>query len=165
MSDTKCYFITWTTYGTWLPGDARGWRKRSGGYQIARPQLEEWCRKHMRGEAVLLAPHDRKTVENACRAHCEHRGWTLLAVSARTNHVHVIVISDAAPDITRDQLKANCTSSLRRQAEPLVVSRTWTRLGDVEILDTDEDIEACLVYVTESQDRKGHDEPRFRKTE
>ena len=165
MSDTKCYFITWTTYGTWLPGDARDWRSRRGGYQIAKPQLEEWCRMQMRGEAVLLAPHDRKAVENACHDHCDHRGWTLLAVAARTNHVHVIVISNAAPKITRDQLKANCTSALRSQAQPLVVSRTWTRLGAVEILDTDEDIEACFVYVTESQDRKGHDEPRFRKTE
>ncbi len=68
MNDTKCYFITWTTYGTWLPGDARGWRKRRGGYQISRPQLEEWCRKQMRGEAVLLALHDREAVENSCRA-------------------------------------------------------------------------------------------------
>lgn len=165
VSETKCYFITWTTYGTWLPGDARGWRKRGGGYQIPRPQLEEWCRKQMRGEVVLLAPHDRKAVENACCDHCQHRGWTLIAVAARTNHVHVIVISDSAPDSTRDQLKANCTSALRRQAQPLAVSRTWTRLGDVEILDTDEDIEACVIYVTESQDRKTHDEPRFRKSE
>ncbi len=22
------YFITWTTYGTWLPGDERGWRRK-----------------------------------------------------------------------------------------------------------------------------------------
>ena len=22
------YFITWTTYGTWLPGEERGWRRR-----------------------------------------------------------------------------------------------------------------------------------------
>ena len=164
MNDTKCYFITWTTYGTWLPGDARGLRKRRGGYQISRPQLEEWCRKQMRGEAVLLALHDREAVENSCRDHCQHRGWTLIAVAARSNHVHAIVISDAAPAITRDQLKANCTLGLRRQVQPLAVARTWTRLGDVEILDTDEDIEACLIYVTESQDRKAHDEPRFGKT-
>ncbi len=153
MSETKCYFITWTTYGTWLPGDARGWRKRDGGHQIPNSRLEEWCRKQMRGEAVLLAPHDREAVEKACQAHCDHRGWTLIAVSARTNHVHVIVISDAEPNKTRDQLKANCTLGLRQQERPLVAARPWTRLGDVEILDTDEDIEACYAYVTEAQDR------------
>ena len=25
------YFITWTTYGTWLPGDSRGWWQRGDG--------------------------------------------------------------------------------------------------------------------------------------
>ncbi len=159
MNDVKCYFITWVTYGTWLPGDARGWRKRGYGYQIPSPQLEEWCRKKMRGEAVLLELHDRSVVEEACRKHCEHRGWTLIAVAARTNHVHVIVISDTVPDITRNQLKANCTSELRRQAQPLNVSRTWARLGDVEILDTDEEIEACYAYVTEAQFRKSLEAP------
>src|SRR4051812_15993222 len=116
MNDSLCYFITWVTYGTWLPGDPRGWRKRGGGYQFPSLQLEDWCRRQMRGAAVLLAPHDRIAAENACRAHCEHREWTLLAVAARINHVHVVVISDTAPDVTRDQLKANCTTALRRQA-------------------------------------------------
>ncbi len=25
MDDPIGYFLTWVTYGTWLPGDARGW--------------------------------------------------------------------------------------------------------------------------------------------
>jgi hypothetical protein len=28
------YFITWTTYGTWLHGDARGWIMSGVGRQI-----------------------------------------------------------------------------------------------------------------------------------
>ena len=55
----------------------------------------------------------------------------------------------------RDQRRANCTRCLRRQAEPLFVERTWTRGGDIEILDTDDDIELAVIYVTEAQDRKG----------
>jgi REP element-mobilizing transposase RayT len=154
VNDTKCYFITWTTYGTWLPGDARGWRKRKGGNQLPRPLLEQWCRMQMKGEAVLLEPHDRSTIEAACRRHCEHRGWHLFAVSARTNHVHVVVAADASPQTVRDQLKANCTRELRIQERPLKSDRTWTRGGDCEILDSDEGIEAAVLYVTEAQDRK-----------
>ena len=45
MDDYAGFFITWTTYGTWLPGDARGWRKRIGGEQQPRPLLEAWCRE------------------------------------------------------------------------------------------------------------------------
>jgi REP element-mobilizing transposase RayT len=157
MNDTIAIFITWTTYGTWLPGDPRGWRKRKGGQQLSRPLLTEWCRKQMKGDAVLLEPHDRNAVEHACRKHCEHRGWHLFAVSARTNHVHVVVAADASPQKVRDQLKANCTGELRRQDKPLLANRTWTKGGDCEILDTEDDIEAAIIYVTEVQDRKERD--------
>ena len=154
MNDTIAVFITWTTYGTWMPGDARGWRKRKAGNQLPRPLLAEWCRKQMKGEAVLLESHDRETVEQTCKKHCDHRGWHLFAVSTRTNHVHVVIAADEKPQKVRDQLKANCTGALRRQEQPQIAERTWTRGGDCEILDTDDDIEAAVIYVTEAQDRK-----------
>jgi len=154
MNDTIAIFITWTTYGTWMPGDARGWRKRKRGNQLPNELLAEWCRKQMKGEAVLLEQHDRDTVEQACQAHCDHRGWHLFAVNARTNHVHVVVAADTSPQKVRDQLKANCTGELRRQDQPLVAERTWTRGGDCEILDLEDDIESAVEYTLEAQDRK-----------
>ncbi len=39
-ADMVGVFITWTTYGTWLPGDARGWRAKVGGYQLPDSELE-----------------------------------------------------------------------------------------------------------------------------
>ena len=147
MQDNIAAFITWTTYGTWLPGDARGWRKRKAGNQLPRPFLADWSKKQMKGEAVLLNQHDRITVEDACRKHCEHRQWHLFAVNARTNHVHAVVATDKSPQKARDQLKANCTHALRNQTRPLAVEKTWTTGGDCEILD----IEAAVLYVLEAQ--------------
>jgi len=157
VNDPLTYFITWTTYGTWMPGDGRGWRKRGKWEQVPRPLLERWCREQMKGETVLLSPADRETVENACREHCQFRGWQLLAVNGRSNHVHVVIVANEGPKKVRDQLKANCTRCLRQQAKPLIVERTWTRGGDIEILDTDEDVDAAVLYVTEAQDRKGRE--------
>jgi REP element-mobilizing transposase RayT len=108
----------------------------------------------MTGEAVLLQLHDRATVEDACREHCQFRGWVLHAVSARTNHVHMVVSAEESPSTVRDQLKANCTRRLRKQTNPLKVARTWTSGGDCEFLDDESDIEAAIVYVTEAQDIK-----------
>jgi len=108
----------------------------------------------MTGECVLLNPADRGTVEAACRTHCDHRGWDLLAVNARTNHVHVVVAAVASPQTVRDQLKANCTGALRKQKTALVARRTWTKGGDCEILDNDDDIEAAVIYTIDAQDRK-----------
>ena len=154
MNDLKTSLITWTTYGTWLPGDMRGWRKRRNGEQLPRPLLERWCREQMTGDVVLLSPSDRQTVEEACIEHCEFRRWHLLAVSARSNHVHVVVAADEKPQKVRDQLKANCTRRLRTQTVPLIAERTWARGGDCSILDTDDEIEAAVLYVKEAQDRK-----------
>jgi REP element-mobilizing transposase RayT len=154
MNDVYHMLITWTNYGTWLPGNERGWRKRNIGVQIPRPLLEQWCRAQLKGDAVLLSPPDRTTVEDACREHSTYRGWMLHAVNARTNHVHVVVSADLDPAKVRDQLKANCTRRLRMQENPLDVARTWSRGGDCELLNEVE-IEFAVSYVMEAQDRKG----------
>ena len=108
----------------------------------------------MTGDAVLLEPHHRETVEQACREHCEVRGWELKAVNARSNHVHVVVAAHEKPQKVRDQLKANCTRRLRSQSQPLVCERTWTRGGDCEVLSDDPDVEVAVAYVLEAEDRK-----------
>jgi hypothetical protein len=37
MADPLAYFLTWTTYGTWLPGDERGWVERPGQFRPPTP--------------------------------------------------------------------------------------------------------------------------------
>ena len=108
----------------------------------------------MKRQAILLSPQDRTTVEDACREHCQFRGWVLHAVNARTNHVHAVVSAEQAPMKVRDQLKANCTRRLRTQAEPLNVPQTWSRGGDCELLDGDAEIELAVLYVNEAQDKR-----------
>jgi hypothetical protein len=33
------FFLTWSTYGTWLPGDDRGWVEYCHGFQLPDPIL------------------------------------------------------------------------------------------------------------------------------
>lgn len=153
MNDSITILITWTTYGTWIPGDKRGWRKRKAGQKLPQPLLADWCRRRMTGDVVLLKPNDRRTIESAYKNHCEYRGWHLFAVNARTNHVHVVVAAVAAPQTVRDQLKANCTKELRRHPTPLNVAKTWTKGGDCEVLDTDDDVHDAVLYVIEGQEK------------
>ncbi|TWU00823.1 Transposase IS200 like protein [Stieleria varia] len=105
----------------------------------------------MRFDPVVLSEQDRQTVEKACQEHCNYRGWSLLAVNARTNHVHLVVVADRGPKAVRDQLKANCTRHLRQQEIPLIVERTWAKGADIEILDTEQEIHDCIIYVLEAQ--------------
>jgi REP element-mobilizing transposase RayT len=124
------------------------------GHELPKPLLEDWAQKQMKGEAILLTPSNRDTVEHACTNHCEFRNWDLLAVNARTNHVHAVVAANVEPTKIRDQLKANCTRELREATPPLNVPRTWTRGGDCEILFTKDDVESAVIYVKEAQDTK-----------
>ena len=127
MNEPVTYFITWTTYGTWLPGDARGWRKTRVGEQPSQPHLEQWCRNRMTEGAVQLSEEQRERVEAICRKHAKIRGWELHTVSVQSNHVHVAVTADDAPKKVRDQFKANATRVLREPPCGIVKQKIWTR--------------------------------------
>ena len=146
-------FITFTTYGTWLPGDQRGWRKWKAGEQQPQPLLEDWCRDRMKEQPVFLNEHQRQQVETVIREHATIRGWSLHAVSARSNHVHIAVTACDPPKRVRDQFKANATRVLRELPAPVKTEKVWTKGGDIEFVDTEDDLFQVVMYITEAQDR------------
>ena len=159
MTAPLALFITWTVYGTFLPGDARGWRHRSEGGKLSRPRLESWARDQLKHDIVLLNQSMRHVAEAAVAEICRFRGWNLWAVSIRTNHAHVVVTApEYEPETVRDQLKAKATRELRDNFATWKDRPVWSRKGDIEFLDTEDDIESCVIYVREAQDRKdrGH---------
>ena len=160
--DVLAYFITWTCYGTHLPGDERGWTKWQQGNQIFQPQLEQWCRSQMSDTAVMLDVSDREIVEQVIHDHCAIRAWKLHAVNCRSNHCHVVV---TAPNVdgeqVRDQFKSWATLKLKAyqlaQGDHADVGRQhwWTRKGSVRKLYDQESLEAAIVYTVEAQDTGG----------
>lgn len=153
--DPIAYFITWTTYGSWLPGDARGWRKQQDGNKDPQPLLYDWCRDKMTGEQVLLRDVHQRAVEHVIVAHCKIREWLLHELAIRTNHVHVVVEAcHHTPEQVWNQLKANATRVLRNCEVPIVVSKTWTRGGDCKLIFDEEQLDTVCQYVREAQDLK-----------
>jgi REP element-mobilizing transposase RayT len=151
------FFSTWTTYGTWLPGDPRGW------YQIGRGQREPdahrrfEARLRMSESAVTLDLDQRHLVETTIADHCRVRGWTLHAASCRSNHVHVAVTAPRRPiEVPREQFKSWSTRRLRereRMWDAVVREHWWTDRGWDEYVDDDEALAAIIAYVREGQDR------------
>ena len=161
---TISLFITWTAYGSWLPGDSRGWKKWKQGQQQPQPQLEDWCKGRMKEKPVLLDQHQRQAVEHVIRKHAEHRRWELHAVSVRSNHVHVAVtvlpvVSNKTERVgdgikrVRDELKANGTRVLRQLMNPVPNKKIWTKGGVIQFIDSDDDLEQVVIYISEAQDR------------
>ncbi len=67
-------FLTWTTYGAWLPGDHRGWQNWKRGERLPQPLLEDWCRGRMKEQTVVLTNHQRQAVDGVIREHTQIRG-------------------------------------------------------------------------------------------
>src|SRR5438105_1563785 len=99
MSDPLAFHLTWTTYGTWLSGDSRGWVKdEERGIQEPDPELAESMRGRMTQQPVVLSPEHRAIVDKTIREVIAYGGWTLHAINVRTNHIHLVVTADRDPE-------------------------------------------------------------------
>lgn len=145
------YFLTWTTYGTWLPGDERGWVERGSlGIRTPDEAREAEAAGAMAESPFRLNPEQRSAVAEIVRRHCEIRGWTLHALAVRSNHVHAVVTADThTPEHVLRELKSWGTRRLR----PLVPGRErfWTYHGSTKWINDPEYLENAVRYVEEGQ--------------
>ena len=154
MSDPIGYFLTWTTYGTWLPGDDRGWVKEGQGFQLPNWRIEHEARRKLSESPCVLDEQERRLVEDTIRCHCEFRKWSLHAVNCRTNHVHVVVSAATSAGAVMSQLKAWCTRRLnehRKAKSDVCRENWWTEGGSKRFLNDETSLEAAVVYVAEGQ--------------
>ncbi|MGC1272515.1 MAG: hypothetical protein WBC44_02320 [Planctomycetaceae bacterium] len=101
MNDDRRWFhVTITTYGSWLPGDPRGFRTRhhrehvDGDYK--RPPEEDYAGRHARSRKlckvppVLLTPAQRRLVVLAIHERLVGLGDTVITVGMSGRHGHVL---------------------------------------------------------------------------
>jgi REP element-mobilizing transposase RayT len=148
------YFLTWVTYGTWLPGDARGWVEYRHGWQLPDPVRKMEAKALMTEDACILSPEQRRAVEAQIAETCARRGWTLHAVNCRTNRVHAVVTADVNhPRKIRIDLKAWATRALKDKFDS-TRENWWAERGSIRWLNSENELEAAAVYVRDAQDRK-----------
>ncbi|MCC9602503.1 transposase [Stieleria sp. JC731] len=153
--DPLAYFITWTVYGTWLQGDERGWRRFRGGHETPQPMLSNWRRERLQYDVMLLNDHHRLVVAETIERHCRQRGWKLWVANSRTNHVHAVVsATNCSGARVRDQLKAYCTRLLRVNDARFQKRPVWSRGGDWQCVNSEDDLATVVSYAGEVQDAK-----------
>jgi hypothetical protein len=158
FDDPVGFFFTWNTYGTWLPGDVRGWIEYRHGFQLPDPILELECAARMTEDACLLSPHQRECVHRQVAETCLHKKWTLHAVNCRSNHAHVVLSAAIHPRIIREQLKAWCTRRLNEQQSEAGIpqgdrrTKWWADRGSVRWIFREDDLAAAVVYTRDQQD-------------
>jgi REP element-mobilizing transposase RayT len=93
----------------------------------------------------------RGVVLAAVREVCSYRRWGLLAAHVRTNHVHVVVESEARPERIMNDLKAYASRSLHRLGPGAAERRYWAYHGSTRWLWRDQEARAAVRYVVEEQ--------------
>ena len=151
MSDPLAFFITWPTYGTWLPGDQRGWIKLNSGWELPQPKLELECSSRMNEVACKLSKSETRIVERQAVETCDHRGWILHAVACLSNHAHfVVAATDTDPAKIRADLKAWCTRRLKENSKTERVN-WWADRGSIRWVWNQNSLEKVIEYMNEAQ--------------
>ena len=83
----------------------------------------------MRQPPLVLDGRSRALAERVVHDVCDHRGWGLLAVNARTNHVHVVVAASCAPEAVLQSIKSWTTRRLVAAGLLVLDGPLWARHG------------------------------------
>ncbi len=159
MINPLAFFITWPTYGTWLPGDARGWVEYHHGWKLPQPSLELESRSQMTEDSCILTLPMRELCERQVAETCKFRGWHVHAVSCRSNHMHIVIAAhDTKPKKIRGDIKAWCTRRLKENYDPKR-ENWWAERGSIRWLWNTSSLTTVVEYATEAQERKHESQP------
>jgi REP element-mobilizing transposase RayT len=152
----RALFLTWRTYGTWLPGDERGWvdeRRNGKGEPTHRPdyRLEQASKGLMRSPEMRFSDAQRQAVDDAVRETCASEGWQVLGLNVRTNHVHIVLGGDEFEGDVMVTLKKEATKRLRTLGLAPADARVWSRRGSRRVLSGRESVEQAVDYVLNRQ--------------
>jgi REP element-mobilizing transposase RayT len=163
--DAFALHITWTCYGTWLPGDERGHVSNllvpEGGFEpkqnvpgtpVAAGDAFTRARASalQKGDTVWLTPAQALCAAKALVAAARERGWRILRASLMANHIHVVVCDcpDDGPAVRRI-LKGVTQAAL--SAAQGRSQRWWTAGGSDRYKHGTRAIEAAVNYVANQE--------------
>jgi len=81
--------ITWTTYGTWLQGDGRGYVK-NGQTHHGNKALMQRNKKSQSRDMIKLSRNQQQVVRKAIAEEAGFQDQRIYALSVQSNHVHIV---------------------------------------------------------------------------
>ena len=121
MTDPLAYFLTWTSYGTWLHGDGRGWIDRNHnrvgepipGANVVRQNSASTALKHA---PMRFSQLQRERIASTIAEVFDFKHWYVHALNCRSNHVHVVVTAlGETPERVMNTLKSWCSRDLNAE--------------------------------------------------
>jgi REP element-mobilizing transposase RayT len=138
------YMLTWTTYGTWLQGDKRGYVK-DGQILQADDKLKSVNEKQQKFETFKLNSNHKQIVKDAILAGAEMVNQKIIALAVCSNHVHLLVEASAESiEKVVHRYKSSGTFALRHKG---IQRKIWSDGFDKRFCYTDEEIEQKIKYI------------------
>jgi len=144
MRKTIGYMITWTTYGSWLQGEEKGYVK-DGKILRGNEKLKEANQAAMVREKVKLSKREKGIVEKAILESAKRFGQKILAVSVYSNHVHVVA---KYVDVPISAFVGYCKNAARTALnEAGIEGKIWTHGYDKRFCFDEKHLKAMIEYV------------------
>jgi REP element-mobilizing transposase RayT len=163
----RVWLLTWTTYGTWLPGDERGFvsNVRDGDgpeikhntpgtpYDAKQRGLQIAAREQMLGQPVWLTIEQAELLAAQFRETVAFRNWSLLALAIMANHVHLVVRvpDDPEPSTLLRDFKSYGSRRLNQRFGKPTSGTWWTASGSRRKLPDERAVQAAIRYVQNQQ--------------
>ena len=159
------WLLTWTTYGTWLPGDPRGsvTRVRDGNHPRKKHNapgtpydgpmfgLQAAAQAALKGPPIYLNRRHADRLAAQFAETAAFRGWRLLALAVMANHVHLVTAADESVD-PADMLrgfKSYGSRALNARCARPKSGTWWTASASRRLLPDERAVLAAIRYVRE----------------
>jgi REP element-mobilizing transposase RayT len=148
MAKTVGYMVTWTTYGTWLQGDAKGF-VTNGEVRGENIALKKSNVGKLRGMAVRLSRREKEIVRNAIIEATKRFEQKILAIAVYSNHVHIVCeYVDVPINVIVGYYKNAGRVALQKNG---FEGRVWTKGFDKRFCFSEKDLRARVDYVNKHE--------------
>ena len=137
--------LTWTTYGSWLQGDERGWVKNG---RVLQPDIRLYLtnKRKLKSKPVTLNESQRRLVKDAIFTEAERINHRICALAVCSNHVHIVaeLCSESISRIVQ-RYKRISTYTLQKNG---FKGKVWTKGYDKRYCFDVKDLENVISYVS-----------------
>jgi REP element-mobilizing transposase RayT len=152
MRKTIGYMVTFTTYGTWLQGDERGWVKEGVIYE-ENATLHNFNESNLKGRVVRLNKKGKEIVREAICRKARARGEEITAISVWSNHLHIVQRYSERPIEETIRIYKNTATAALRSAG--FKGKVWTKGFDRRFCFNEGELRARVDYVNKHWKIKG----------
>jgi REP element-mobilizing transposase RayT len=144
VAKTLGYMITWTTYGTWLQGDERGYVK-NGRILPGDETLKQANEQLQVQDKVVLSKAQQQVVRQAIIKEAQSQNQRILAMSVNATHVHIVAEYNPQPiDNIVGYYKKTARLALKDTGHE---GKTWTKGYDKRFCFDQETLQHRIKYV------------------